>query len=91
MEGGLGLHVDTIGLILSVGALVYIISTPFTLPRLTARLGTNKALLYTLLAWPLLAVSLPAGSRLASNARPVMWLLISMQLIGKAFGNLAWA
>lgn len=90
-DGGLGLPVDRIGLIMACAGLIYIISTPFTMPRLTSRFGNTRALRLVLFIWPFLAISLPLTSHLAGIARPLTWVLILGQLIGKAFGNIAWA
>jgi len=89
-EGGLGLSVDIIGLILSFAQLVYICLVPLLLPRLIARCGTSTALNVVLLVWPILAISFPTARWLAETARGPMWMVIGLQQVLRDIGAFSW-
>jgi hypothetical protein len=88
--GGLGLHVDNIGLIMFFSSITYIVLTPLVLPRLIARFGTTRALNRILRFWPVLALSLPVTQFFARKARVLMWVTILVQQIGKNLAAFAW-
>jgi predicted MFS family arabinose efflux permease len=89
--GGLGLSVDTIGLLYSVNYLVSFAMNPIFLPRMTKRWGSTLALGIVLAMWPTLTLLIPLTQWLALHARWAMWGVIAVQLSMRAVGAFGWA
>ncbi|ORY33522.1 major facilitator superfamily domain-containing protein [Naematelia encephala] len=89
-RGGLELPVDNIGILFSIGSLMYIILTPILLPRLEKRLGAVQALIYVFSIWLVITLLIPVLQWAAGRARGLMWVLLLTQLLMKVFGNFAW-
>ncbi|CAD6573943.1 MAG: hypothetical protein TREMPRED_000968 [Tremellales sp. Tagirdzhanova-0007] len=89
-RGGLGLPVDSIGLIYSLGSLIYIVSAPLGIPLLTARIGAISSLRIIFSLWPVLILTIPLAQYTAGNLRPMMFVVLVVQLLLKSFGTCAW-
>ncbi|RSH91750.1 hypothetical protein EHS25_009119 [Saitozyma podzolica] len=88
--GGLGLPVDVIGLIFTFSSLFYVCSTPFVLPYLQARFGSIRTLSLIFACWPVIALMIPLAQKAADGARPIMWLVLTVQIGLKSFATCAW-
>lgn len=89
--GGLGLSVDTIGLLYSVNYLVSFAMNPIFLPRMQKRWGSTLALGIVLAMWPTLTLLIPLTQWTAIHARWAMWGVVAVQLSMRAIGAFGWA
>lgn len=89
--GGLGLSVDTIGLLYSVNYLVSFAMNPIFLPRMQKKWGSTLALGIVLAMWPTLSLLIPLTQWTAVHARWGMWIVIFVQLSMRAVGAFGWA
>lgn len=104
--GGLGLPIDTIGLLYTASYLASFVFNPICLPRLTARYGTLPTLRVMLTLWMVLGCCVPIsqwGARVGEVGldgqrgggimlgKTVMWLTLGVQVGLRAFGSFGWA
>ncbi|KAK4689855.1 hypothetical protein P7C73_g227, partial [Tremellales sp. Uapishka_1] len=89
-RGGWDLPVTSIGILITLGNLMYIILSPTVLPPLQKRYGPVTLLKAVLLAWPVLAFSLPFAQLAAGSARWLLWILLVCQLFFKNIGTFVW-
>ena len=90
-RGGLGLAVDTIGLLYSVNYFVSFFMNPIFLPRMQKKFGPTKALFIILSMWPIISLMMPMSQWAAVHARWAMWGVLLMQLTLRAVGAFGWA
>lgn len=86
----LRVQVDVIGLIFTFSSLFYVCSTPFVLPYLQARFGSIRTLSLIFACWPIVALMIPLAQKAADGARPIMWLVLTVQIGLKSFATCAW-
>lgn len=90
-HGGLGLSVDTIGVLYSVSYLASFAMNPLLLPGMTARWGAKRSLIVALAAWVLLGLLIPISQWAAVEQRWVMWGVVGVQVVIRALGSFGWA
>ena len=90
LRGGLGLAVDKIGQLYSIGSIIYICIAPIFVPRLQARFGLIRSLGFIFAVWPVLVLTIPLAQFFAGHARAVMYVTLLFQLGLKSLGNFAW-
>jgi MFS family permease len=90
-HGGLGLSVDTIGVLYSVSYLASFAMNPLLLPGMTARWGAKRSLILALAAWVLLGLLIPISQWAAVEQRWVMWGVVGVQVVIRALGSFGWA
>jgi hypothetical protein len=90
-QGGLGLPVDTIGLLYSANYLFSFAMNPIFLPKMQKRFGSTLALGIVLVMWPTLALLIPITQWTAVHARWAIWGVLLVQLIMRAVGAFGWA
>jgi hypothetical protein len=86
----LRVQVDVIGLIFTFSSLFYVCSTPFVLPYLQSRFGSIRTLSLIFACWPVVALMIPPAQKAADGARPIMWLVLTVQIGLKSFATCAW-
>ena len=90
-HGGLGLSVDTIGVLYSVSYLASFTMNPLLLPGMTRRYGAKRSLIVALGCWVVLGLLLPISQWASVESRAVMWGVVGIQLIFRALGSFGWA
>lgn len=81
---------DTIGLIYSYGAALYIVIVPTLLPPLQNRLGERKLLEVVFGSWIIVSLLLPLSQWTAAHARWMMWPVVLSSSTLKCFAGFAW-
>jgi hypothetical protein len=76
-------QVDSIGQIMSLTAIFYIVIAPFALPWIKDRLGTIRGLTLIFMAWPTISLLIPVTTYLAGRNRILMGIVLTFQLAAK--------
>lgn len=83
-------QVDTIGLLYSYGAALYIIIVPTLLPPLQSRLGAKRLLETVFAIWLVVSLLLPLSQWTAAHMRWMMWIVVILSSTLKCFAAFAW-
>ncbi|WWD17257.1 hypothetical protein CI109_101695 [Kwoniella shandongensis] len=88
--GGLGLSVDTIGLVLPLGSLLYVLCSPIAIPIIQRRCGIKRSIQLTGGTLPIEAMLIPIAQYAAVKSSRAMWGMLILQLGLKIFHTFVW-
>lgn len=89
-KGGLGLPVDIIGLVMALGSVAFVVTTPTVLPAMIDRCGMIETQRYLIFIWPLIGIALPVCHWVAGNAQGLLWPAIGVMQVIRAIGCFVW-
>ncbi|WWC94795.1 hypothetical protein V866_001645 [Kwoniella sp. B9012] len=89
-QGGLGLSIQTIGIVGAISAIMNFILSPLLVPRLQPRLGIRRFLSMTIGTIPIEAILIPGFQKIAIYGKAAIYSGLAIQLPLKNFHLMAW-